>query len=80
MKIQQLDGARLAEALLRVPLISCELNHDTVAETATDFIAGDGTNNEAAFIRDLFALDTDAVIEKWYGGDEAARELIEKIK
>lgn len=76
MKINDLNPNRLAEVLVRAPLASFHAHHKKIQSTMKDYILPSEDQLEAQFVRDLFVLDTQEIIEKWYGGDESARDLI----
>ena len=79
MEIRKLDSEKLGEILLRVPLGSMQAHHKKIQSTINDnFLPGD-ENLEGQFVRDLFTMDTQEIIDKWYGGSDAARELLLKM-
>lgn len=41
-----------------------------------DYVLPSEDNLEGQYLKDLFTLYTDAIIEKWYGGIEEATNLL----
>jgi hypothetical protein len=76
MKIAELNSKKLAETLLMAPLSSFMANHKKIQYTMQDYILPSEDNLEAQFIHDLFTKDTQYIIDKWYGGEDGARELV----
>lgn len=73
---KKLDKEKVLEALLRVPLISMQLNHKHIMSSLKDYVLSSEDNLEGQYLKDLFTLYTDAIIEKWYGGIEEATNLL----
>lgn len=78
MKIQELDTKRIGELLLRVPLASMHAHHKKISSTMKDYILPSENDLEAQYVRDLFVLNTDEIIDKWYDGEESAADLLFK--
>lgn len=78
MKITELDYNKLANALLKTPLVSMKLNHKHLSSSLRDYVSPDA-GLEVEYVRDLFTLTTDEIITKWYGGDEKAPELLSNL-
>jgi hypothetical protein len=79
MKFTELVEKKLGGMLLRLPLTSHHAGHNKVQSIVKDYIEP-GDSLEGQFIVDLFKSTTPEIIEKWFGGDENATDLIMKIK
>lgn len=80
MEIKKLDKEKVIETLLRVPLISMQLNHKHIKSSLRDYVLPNEDNLEGEYVKDLFTLETDAIIDKWYGGEEEATNLLFRLK
>lgn len=78
MEIKKLNAEKLANTLLQVPLVSMQLNHKHIKGSLRDYVSPSEENYEGQFVKDLFTLETDQIIEKWYGGKEEARSILRK--
>ncbi|AUO14702.1 hypothetical protein [Priestia megaterium] len=76
MKFQELDDYKLAQKLLRMPLASMHGDHAYIKSTLEDYIKPSEDDLEGQFVKDLFVLRTDEIIDKWYGGKWEAMNLI----
>lgn len=76
MLFQRLDKEKLGENLLRLPLVSFHANHKKVQYTVRDYVLPSEDNLEGQFVRDLFTLTTDELIEKWFDGEDNARQIL----
>ena len=79
MLIEKLNTDKVAEILLRVPLISMQLNHKHIKSSLRDYVSPGENHLEAQYVKDLFTLVTDEIIEKWYGGKDDAEILLFKL-
>ncbi|PJI12378.1 hypothetical protein CTV96_09530 [Bacillus altitudinis] len=75
MKIQELDPKKLGEMIMRVPLGSHKLNHKWM-KSVKDYMNPNSDVVESQFIYDLYTLTTEEMIDKWYGGEVSAEELL----
>lgn len=75
MKIKDLNPEILGELLLRVAPVAMQAQHEWPKSTMIDYI-NPTSEGEAEFIRDLFTLKTEEIIEKWYGGRDGAAQLL----
>ncbi|MER2111150.1 MAG: hypothetical protein ABS960_00565 [Solibacillus isronensis] len=80
MDFSQLDKEEVYQKLMRVPLISMQLNHKHLKSSMRDYILPSDDDLEGQFVRDLFILETDEIIGKWYGGKEEAARLLFALK
>ena len=80
LKIQSLDEKKLFNILLRTPLVSMHAHHKHIKSTLKDYVMPSEDDLEAQYVKDLFTLETDEIIEKWYGGEEAAATLLFNLK
>ncbi|ARA98605.1 MULTISPECIES: hypothetical protein [Anoxybacillaceae] len=76
MLYQKLDKEILGERLLRLPLVSHLAHHKRVQYTVRDYTLPGKNDLEGQFVRDLFTLTTEEIIDKWFGGLENAYELL----
>jgi hypothetical protein len=76
LKIQELDQNRLGQLLSRIPLASMQAHHKKVSSTMRDYILPTEDDLEAQYVRDLFVLTTDEIINKWFDGEESAADLL----
>lgn len=76
MLFQKLDTNKIGEIVLRIPLISYQLHHKRISSTIRDYVFPDDNHLEGQFVRDLFVLTTNELIDKWFDGEEKAAELI----
>lgn len=80
MKIYDLDNEKLANKLLLAPLASLKGKHKWMRSTYADYICIDEDDLEGEFVRDIILLDTPSIIEKWYGGLDAALTLSMELR
>lgn len=78
MKISELDKDKVFQILLRTPLVSMQANHKHIKSTLRDYVFPNTLESE--YVKDLFTLETDEIIEKWYGGKEQAGTLLFQLK
>ncbi|MFC0188475.1 hypothetical protein ACFFJY_09270 [Fictibacillus aquaticus] len=76
MKIAKLDMKILGEKAVAMALAAHLAKHKKVSSTAKDYIMPGEDHPEAMFMRDLFALTTEEIIDKWFDGSENADDLI----
>ncbi|MBO0589600.1 hypothetical protein [Sporosarcina sp. E16_8] len=79
MKIKHCNDDKLAVLLKKIPLISMQLGHAKVHGTVRDYLISSETNIELDFVCDLFTMSTKEIIEKWYGGESEAFNLLHQI-
>ncbi|WP_338465118.1 hypothetical protein [Shouchella rhizosphaerae] len=79
MKIKELDTERLYLILIKLPLVSNHANHSWIKSTLKDYVLPGENQLEAQFVKDIFTLKTEEIIEKWYGGDHSAYDLLSKL-
>lgn len=79
MKINELDLERLGAMLLRVAPIAKKAHHKWPKSTLRDYFLPE-VGGEGEFIRDLFVLSTDEIVEKWYDGEAGAMSIIHPPK
>ncbi|MGF9946602.1 hypothetical protein ABEX44_25700 [Priestia megaterium] len=79
MKMQELDYAKLGEKAIRLALASHHANHKKVSSTVKDYVLPSDDHLEAVFLRDLFVLNTEEIIEKWFDGEENANAILAEI-
>lgn len=78
MDVRACNDELIGIKLKTIPLISMQLGHRKVGETIEyDVVAGKDINT--MFLSDLFNLTTDEIIEKWYGGEDNARNLLSQL-
>lgn len=78
MDVRDCEDEKLGIMLKKIPLISMELGHTRAKDTIKDYIMP-GNDVNAMFIKDLFTLTTVEVIDKWYGGEDNAYDLLSKL-
>ncbi|PAD73892.1 hypothetical protein CHH67_18830 [Paenibacillus campinasensis] len=78
IKVKELNLEVLGAMMLKVAPISKQLNHKWPKSTMEAYIDPDSAG-EAEFIRDLFQLTTDEIVEKWYGGMDGAAKFIHHV-
>ncbi|MEK5069736.1 hypothetical protein [Sporosarcina sp. FSL K6-1508] len=76
MLFEKLNKDRIGEMALRLPLASLQANHKRVQYTVKDYISPGENDLEGQFVRDLFVLTTDEIIEKWFDGKDEALNLL----
>lgn len=76
MKIADLNTEAIAQTLLRVPLVAMHAHHKYPKSTLKDYVVPSEDNLEAQFVKDVFTLTTDEIIEKWYDGQDEAASLL----
>jgi hypothetical protein len=76
MKIRDIDYAVLGEKVVRLALASHHANHKKVSSTVKDYILPSEDQLEACFLKDLFVLNTEDIIEKWFDGEDNANDII----
>ena len=80
MRIKELDPRKVANALMHAPLLANHLGHKWLKSTYNSYILPDPDDLETQFVRDLMLLDTETIIETWYGGQEEATDLLFRLK
>lgn len=80
LRIRELDPRKVANALLHAPLLANQLGHKWLKSTFNSHILPDPDDLETQFVRDLMLLDTETIIETWYGGQEEAIDLMLWLK
>lgn len=80
MKVQELNAEALAQTLMRVPLVSMQANHKYPKSTLKDYILPSENNLESQFVKDVYTLTTEEIIDKWYNGKTEATSLLFKSK
>lgn len=78
MDIRDCNDEKIGIQLRTIPLVSMDMGHNKVSDTVGDYIIRKEDPN-ATFIRDLFTLTTKEVIDKWYGGEENALDLLSQL-
>lgn len=76
LRIKELDPRKVANALMHAPLLANHLGHKWLKSTFNSYILPDPDDLETQFVRDLMLLDTETIIETWYGGQEEAMDLM----
>lgn len=76
MKFQKLDKERLGDSVFGLALASHSANHKKVLHTVRDYLCPGEGDLEGQFVRDLFVLTTEELIDKWFDGEENASQLI----
>ncbi|NHN33530.1 hypothetical protein [Paenibacillus agricola] len=71
MKIETLNLEILGATLLRIAPVALKANHKWPKSTLKDYVLPE-EGSEADFVRDLFTMETQAIVDKWYGGDDNA--------
>lgn len=69
-----LDEAAIGDALLCMVAGSAMLRHQTVGNTARDYMTG-LTSPEARFVRDVLTRSTTEVCDRWLGGVDKASKV-----
>lgn len=64
-KFKGMDAQKLAEYLVKLPLVANMAGHKEVQYTVNDYILPSEDNLEGQFIVDLFKMTTPEIIEKW---------------
>ena len=64
-----LDLEKIGAILRMLPAVSARIGHKSLQGT---LLYGAALTPEEEFVRDIFALDTPQMIEKWYGGPRNA--------
>jgi hypothetical protein len=80
MKVKDLDSEKLVQRLLMAPLASLKGKHKWMRSTFADYVHVEDDDLEGQYVKDIILLDTRAIIEKWYGGEDAATMLILQLK
>jgi hypothetical protein len=76
MKIKECNDAKLGLLLKNFPLVSIQLGHSKIQGAVQEYLDQCEDTVELEFVRDLFTLTVLEIIDKWYGGEEAAFDLI----
>lgn len=72
-----LDPEKVGNILLRLGLAAYQLGHETVTGTLNPYCNHPELQSpESQFVRDIFSLDTRTLVDRWYGGDLSAREML----
>lgn len=78
IRVKELNLEVVGAIMLKVAPVSKMANHKWPKSTMRDYIDPNSTG-EAEFVRDLFVLTTDEIVEKWYGGIEGAAKFIHHV-
>ncbi|MEK3822105.1 hypothetical protein MKY20_23770 [Cytobacillus sp. FSL W8-0315] len=76
MLFSKLDREKIGETVLRLPIVSFHAQHKKVQYTVKDYFLPSEDNLEGQFVRDLFIMNTEELIDKWFDGEENAREIM----
>ncbi|MCY7751597.1 hypothetical protein MOB18_21285 [Bacillus inaquosorum] len=76
MKINDLNKERLGNLLCTIPAHSFDLGHKKVNNTMKNYWLPQKDDLEQQFLFDLFNLDTEEIIDKWYDGEDSASDFL----
>lgn len=76
IKVQKLNLNKLTDLIIRLPLASLQGHHKKVCDTVKDYVLPNEDQLEMEFTKDLFILNTDEIIDKWFDGKENAYDLL----
>ena len=77
-KYQQLNMEILGLTLLRIPAITALANHKYPKSTLSHDVLQGEEALEAQFVKDLFTLTNDEIVEKWFGSKLNALHILNK--
>ncbi|MED4014478.1 hypothetical protein [Sutcliffiella cohnii] len=66
--------------LKQLPLISLQMGHVEAQGTIRDHIKSSDSNVELDFVCDIFNFQTKEIIDKWFGGHDGARGVINELR
>lgn len=72
VKMTELDPEKLAGYVLRAPMLSAQMRHETPTGTFRDYIAShvkDSDPLELQFVVDLLTKSTEEICDRWFGGE-----------
>jgi hypothetical protein len=75
--VLSLDAEKIGDVLVRLGLVAYQLGHAKVTGTLIPYANHpDLLSPEANFVRDLISRPVGETIDRWYGGESAAREML----
>lgn len=77
---ETLNVGSLVEVLIELPVISKAANTNDVKEALERFEITDPNAKEIQFLKDLFTLNTDEVVEKWYNKEALMKKVPEELR
>lgn len=77
--IEDIDAAKLGNALLMLPLISMQLGHASPRNSAT-YLEGAEDPERRYLVDVLKGRRTAEILDDWFGGEARAQELLLQIR